>query len=75
MSEQTEKEPTRDEVIAWYKQQIELAGYRTELAELQARAMKAEAERAQATMILAQLTAGPSDPAEKESPTSVPSKG
>jgi hypothetical protein len=74
MSEQTEKEPTRDEVVAWYKQQIELAGYRTELAELQARAMKAEAERAQATMILAQLTAGPSDPAEKEPSPSVPLK-
>ena len=69
MTNQTEKEPTRDEVIAWYKQQIELASLRTELAELQARAMKAEAERVQATMILAQMTADPPNakaPIEKD---------
>lgn len=66
MTNQTEKEPTREEVIAWYKQQIELAGYRTELAELQARAMKAEAERVQATMILAQMTAKQSEEPQTE---------
>lgn len=52
-----EKEPSRDEVIAWYKSQIELAGYRAELAELQAKAVKAEAERIQAGMFLAQMDA------------------
>ena len=53
---QTEgKEPTREEVIAWYQSQIELAELRARLAELQATAVKAEAERAQAAMFLAQI--------------------
>lgn len=54
---QQEKEPTRDEVIAWYKSQIELASLRAELATLQATAVKAEAERMQAAMFLAQMDA------------------
>lgn len=55
MAEQ-EKEPTREEVIAWYKSQIELASLRAELAELQSKAVQEEAKRIQAAMIIAQLT-------------------
>jgi hypothetical protein len=55
MAEQ-EKEPTRDEVIAWYKSQIELASLRAELAELQAKAVTEEAKRIQATIMIANMT-------------------
>lgn len=55
MAEQ-EKEPSRDEVIAWYKSQIELASYRAELAELQAKAVTEEAKRIQATIMIANMT-------------------
>jgi len=77
MSENQEipKEPTREEVIAWYKSQIELAALRTELAELQSRAVKAEAERIQAAMFLAQLDAASKESAVKtndESPQQAP---
>lgn len=67
MSENQEipKEPTREEVITWYKSQIELAALRTELAELQSRAVKAEAERVQAAMFLAQLDAASKESAVK----------
>lgn len=51
-----EKQPTREEVIAWYKDQIELAELRATLAELQSKAVQEEAKRIQAAMIIAQLT-------------------
>lgn len=55
MAEET-KEPTREEVIAWYKSQIELASLRAELAELQAKAVTEEAKRIQATIMIANMT-------------------
>ncbi len=56
---QEDREPTRDEVIAWYKDQIQLAKLRHELAELQSKAVQEEVKRLQATMIIAQLTQEP----------------
>jgi hypothetical protein len=53
---QQDKEPTRDDVIAWYKEQIELAQLRATLAELQSKAVQEEAKRLQATLIIAQIT-------------------
>lgn len=73
MENQETKEPTREEVIAWYKSQIELAALRTELAELQSRAVKAEAERVQASMFLAQLDAAAKEAsAQQEKPSDAP---
>jgi len=53
---QTPQEPTRDEVIAWYKSQIELAQLRATLAEYQSKAVQEEARRLQALAVIAQLT-------------------
>lgn len=69
MSEQTQDpqvEATREEVIAWYKEQIEFATLRAELSELQNRAAKADAERLQATMFIAQAQAAGKQGAEPE---------
>lgn len=55
MSQEKEKEVSREDVIAWYKDQIELATLRADLAEQQNRAAKADAERIQATMFMAQV--------------------
>jgi hypothetical protein len=72
--ETPEKEVTRDEVVAWYKDQIELATLRADLAEQQSRAAKSDAERIQATMFIAQAQAAGKAPneedEEEEAPTS-----
>lgn len=69
-TETPEKEVTREEVIVWYKDQIELATLRADLAEQQARAAKSDAERMQATMFLAQAQAkrgaAPTDEEQEE---------
>lgn len=52
---QEDREPTKEEVIAWYKEQIELAKLRHELAELQSKAVQEEAKRLQAMVIIAQF--------------------
>lgn len=76
-TETPEKEVSREEVVAWYKDQIELATLRADLAEQQARAAKSDAERLQATMFLAQVqqkqSEAPADQ-EKESPKVRPLK-
>lgn len=56
MATEETKEPTRDEVIAWYNSQIELASLRAQLAELQAKAVTEEAKRIQATIMIANMT-------------------
>jgi hypothetical protein len=63
MSEETteQKVPTREQMIQWYKDEIELATLRAELATLQRDAAVAEAERVQAITVIAQLTQGPED--------------
>lgn len=50
--------PTREEVIAWYNEQIELAKLRLELAELQSKAAIADAQRMQAVGMIAQMQGG-----------------
>jgi hypothetical protein len=57
MATEETKEPTREEVIAWYNSQIELASLRAQLAELQAKAVTEEAKRIQATIMIANMTA------------------
>ena len=55
MSEETEKEVTREEADAWYKDQIELATLRADLAEQQARALRYESERLQHVVRIANI--------------------
>ena len=59
MSEETGKEPSREEVVVWYKEQIELSVLRADLAEQQARALRFESERLQHAVMIANIkTAG-----------------
>ena len=51
----TEKEVTREEAVAWYKDQIELATLRADLAEQQARALRYESERPQHVVMIANI--------------------
>ena len=54
-----EKEPSREEVVMWYKDQIELSTLRADLAEQQARAVRFESERLQHVVMIANIkTAG-----------------
>lgn len=70
-TETPEKEVSREEVVAWYKEQIELATLRADLSEQQNRAAKNDAERLQATMFMAQVQGQqPTAPADEEAPES-----
>ncbi len=51
--EQEKPTKTREEIIAWYEDQLELARLRTELTELNSRAIVAEAQMLEAQMFLA----------------------
>ena len=67
MENQTEQttQPSREQIIEWYKNEIELATLRAELAKLQRDATVSEAERLQAVMVIAQITQ-PQEEAPKE---------
>lgn len=60
MTEEEKKpELTREEVVAWYKDQIELATLRADLAEQQERAVAHESKRLQHMVMIANIkTAG-----------------
>lgn len=60
-----EQKPTREQMIVWYKEEIELASLRAELAKLQRDAAVSEAERIQAISVIAQITQAPE---EEEAP-------
>ena len=47
--------PTQEQVVSWYKEQIELAKLRAELATLQKDAAVADAQRFQAVRVIAQI--------------------
>ena len=57
MTEEEKTPLSRDEVVAWYKEQIEVATLRADLAEQQARAVKHESERLQHAAMIANITA------------------
>jgi hypothetical protein len=57
MTEEEKKVPSKEEVLAWYKEQIELATLRADLAEQQTRAVKFESERLQHAAMIANITA------------------
>jgi len=50
IEQEVPKEPTRDEIIAWYKSQIELASLRYQLADLNSKTAIADAQRLNAVM-------------------------
>ena len=51
----SKKEVTREDAVAWYKDQIELATLRADLAEQQARALRFESERLQHVVMIANI--------------------
>ena len=55
--EEEKKELTREEVVAWYKDQIEVATLRADLAEQQSRAVRFESERLQHAVMIANIKA------------------
>jgi hypothetical protein len=61
MENQTKPEPSREQIIEWYKNEIELASLRAELSKLQRDATVSEAERLQAVMVIAQITQQPQE--------------
>jgi hypothetical protein len=65
MENQTKPEPSREQIVEWYKNEIELATLRAELSKLQRDATVSEAERLQAVLVIAQIT---QQPQEEEAP-------
>lgn len=62
MENQTKTEqPSREQIIEWYKNEIELASLRAELSKLQRDATVYEAERLQGVMVIAQITQQPTE--------------
>lgn len=51
--------PTKEQIIDWYKQEIEMASLRAELSKFQRDAVVYEAERIQAIAAIAQMTQEP----------------
>jgi hypothetical protein len=68
MTDQTKEKPSRDQMIKWYKDEIELATLRSDLAKLQRDATVYEAERIQAIGMIAQMTQLPDEESDEESP-------
>lgn len=67
MAEENKDKPTREQMIKWYKDEIELAALRSELAKHQRDATVHEAERIQAIAMIAQFTQAPEEE-EQEKP-------
>lgn len=49
------EQPTKEQIVNWYKDQIEVATLRRDLSALQAEIAKNEAQRVQATILMAQM--------------------
>lgn len=56
MAEEEKEKLTREEVVAWYKEQIEIATLRADLSEQQARAVQFESARLQHMVMIANIT-------------------
>jgi hypothetical protein len=62
MENQTNQEqPSREQIIQWYKDEIELATLRAELSKLQRDAVVYEAERINGIAAIAQMTQQPQE--------------
>jgi len=51
----TQDVPSKEQIIAWYKEQIEITTLRRDLSVLQMEIAKNEAQRTQATILMAQM--------------------
>lgn len=70
MENQTEQtQPSREQIIQWYKDEIELAALRAELSKLQRDAAVNEAERINAIGAIAQMTQPQEEGAKQETKT------
>lgn len=66
MENQTNQEqPSREQIIQWYKDEIELATLRAELSKLQRDAVVYEAERINGIAAIAQMTQQPQEEGAK----------
>jgi hypothetical protein len=52
---QNPEQPSREQIIGWYKEQIEVATLRRDLSSLQMEIAKNDAQRLQATVLMAQM--------------------
>jgi hypothetical protein len=64
--EEEEKKMTKEEIVAWYKDAIEMAKLRADLAEQQSRAVQYESARLQHAMMIAQITTGKNEELKEE---------
>lgn len=70
MENQTEQaQPSREQIIEWYKNEIEMAALRAELSKLQRDAAVNEAERINAVAAIAQMTQPQAEDASKPEAT------
>jgi hypothetical protein len=66
MEKQTNQEqPSREQIIEWYKNEIEMAALRAELSKLQRDAAVNEAERLNAIGAIAQMTQPQEEPSKE----------
>tara|TARA_B100000497_G_scaffold125930_1_gene163477 strand:+ start:1076 stop:1318 length:243 start_codon:yes stop_codon:yes gene_type:complete len=63
----SEKEPTREELIEWYNDQIEIAELRHKLTVLQSETVQAEAMRLEALAVMAKYQQAPQEEKDSES--------
>ncbi len=63
----SEKEPTREELIEWYNDQIEIAELRHKLTVLQSETVQAEAMRLEALAVMAKYQQSPQEEKDSES--------
>ena len=75
MVEEETKDVSREDVVAWYKDQLELATLRADLAEQQARATGYESQRLQHMVMIANIKTASENFAkeEDESPENIKS--
>jgi len=66
MVEEETKDVSREDVVAWYKDQLELATLRADLAEQQARATGYESQRLQHMVMIANIKTASENIAEEE---------
>jgi len=66
MSEEKKEPLTKEEIVAWYKDQIEVATLRADLAEQQARAVRHESERLQHAVMIANIKTASQNITEEE---------
>jgi peptide deformylase len=63
-NQEEQKVPTKDEVVAFYQEQIEVKTLQVKLQRLNAKFQQARADELQALAFIAQMTAAPSEDEE-----------